>query len=316
MKFFLCSKNFLNNLHKGSLLGLSILLFFNSCERLEEWGQNRAKERMSGNVDEKEIEIWKEKLGLQEAEIRALDEKIKEMVSKTKQAGSLSWRIAKAYLKVGNSEISTEYYQKAIDDQIHGVYEPSQSRPELHKFESAIPFFENALKNRTVDEDLLFETGLAYANASRDRGWDKERRSIAIQIFKGLMRRNPEDLRYPYELALIYFDSSVNDGIVEGTSDGYNDTQKAFQLLNYILERQEKENLFVDSVSTRFALANFHYRLGNVSEAVMHYKKIKSLLENFAEAGKIKNLAKNPSYINVTRNLQKIQNEYPSADQE
>lgn len=295
---------------------LSFLVFFSSCDKLEEFGQKRAQERLSGKVDEKEIEIWKEKLSLQEAEIRALDEKIKEMVSKTKQAGALSWRIAKAYLKVGNSEISTEYYQKAIDDQIHGVHEPAQSRPELHKFESAIPFFESALKNRTVDEDLLFETGLAYANASRDRGWDKERRTIAIQIFKGLMRRNPDDLRYPYELALIYFDSSVNDGIVEGVSDGYDDIPKAFKLLNYILERQEQENLLVDSVSTRFALANFHYKLGNVNEAVIHYKKIKSLLEGFAEAGKIKNLSKNPSYINVTRNLEKIQNEHPETNQE
>lgn len=294
---------------------LSFLVLLNSCDKLEEFGQKRARERLSGNVSEKEIEIWKEKLSLQEAEIRALDEKIKEMVSKTKQAGALSWRIAKAYLKVGNSEISTEYYQKAIDDQIQGVYEPSQSRPELHKFETAIPFFENALKNRTVDEELLFETGLAYANASRDRGWDKERRTIAIQIFKGLMRRNPDDLRYPYELALIYFDSSVNDGIVEGISDGYNDIQKAFRLLNYILERQEKENLLVDSVSTRFALANFYYRIGDVNEAIIHYKKIKSLLESFAEAGKIKNLSKNPSYINVTRNLEKIQNEHPETNQ-
>lgn len=296
-------------------LMISLILSFSFCEKLEEWGQRRARERLGGQVDEKEIEIWKEKLGLQEAEIHALDEKIKEMVSKTKQAGALSWKIAKAYLKVGNSEISTEYYQRAIDDQLHGVYEPAQSRPEIHKFESALPFFETALKNRTVDEELLFETGLAYANASRDRGWDRERRKIAINIFKGLMRRNPDDLRYPYELALIYFDSSINDGLVEGVSEGYNDIPKAFNLLNYILERQERENLLADSISTRFALANFHYRLGNVAEATSHYKKIKSLLEGFADAGKIKNLSKNPSYINVTRNLEKIQNEHPT-DQE
>jgi len=298
------------------LILLFILIQVWNCEKLEEFGQKRMQERLGGNkVDERELEVWKEKLGLQEAEIRSLEEKIKEMVVKTKRAGALHWKIAKSYLKAGNSELSTQYYQKAIDDQIKNVTEPANSRPEIHKFESAIVFFEGALLNREVDEELLFETALAYANASRDRGWDLQRRTIAVNLFRGLIRRNPEDLRYPYELALIYFDSSINDGIVEGISEGYNDIDKAFKLLHFILERQEKENLLADSVSTRFALANFYYRIGKVDEAYSHYKKIKSLLERFGEEGKIKDLKKNTSYLNVTRNLEIIENQRLNKDE-
>lgn len=294
---------------RTTLLFLLMGIFLTQCEKLDEFGQKRMKERLGGpKVDEREIEIWKEKLGLEEAEIRELDEKIKQMIVKTKKAGALHWKIAKSYLKAGSYEISSEYYQKAVDDQTKNVTDPSNSRPEIHKFESAIPFFEGALRNREIDEELLFETGLAYGNASRDRGWDKERRAIAVNIFRGLMRRNPEDLRYPYELALIYFDSSINDGLVEGVSEGYNDTTKALKLMQYILEKQESSQMIAESVSTRFALGNFNYRIGKIAEAEDHYKRIKQILERFSEEGKIKNISKNSSYINVMRNLENIEN--------
>lgn len=290
---------------------LVLLLSFSflGCEKLDEFGRKRMQERLGGpKVNQRELESWKEKLALEEAEIKALDEKIKLMVVKTKTAGALHWKIAKSYMNAGNFEVSSEYYQRAIDDQTKGVTDPSNSRPEIHRFESAIPFFEGALKSREVEEELLFETGLAYGNASRDRGWDRERRTIAVNMFRGLMRRNPEDLRYPYQLALIYFDSSINDGLVEGVNEGYNDIPKAYRLLEYVLGKQESQNLLADSVPTRFAIANFLYRQGKVDEAQTHYQRIKTILERFNEEGKIKDLKKNPSYLNVIRNLETIEN--------
>jgi tetratricopeptide (TPR) repeat protein len=267
------------------------------------------QERLSqGEPSPEEMEKWKEKLGLQEAEVRELDKKIREMVSTTKTAGALSWRIARAYMKAGVFDISSQYFQKAISENQQGMNDTVNSRPEIHTFESAIPFFEKALTYRDIEEEMLFEAGLSYANASRDRGWDKPRRTIAVEIFQGLMRRNPNDLRYPYELALIYFDSSANDGLIEGIdSQGYNDIPKAYKLLNYILKEQESKNLLADSISTRFTLANFLYRQGKVEQAEKYYLDIKSILEQFHKEGKLKDgLEKTPSYQNVIRNLQTI----------
>jgi len=173
---------------------------------------------------------------------------------------------------------------------------------EVHLFEAAIPFFEKALLYRELTDDLLFEAGLAYANASRDRGWDKERRNIAVTIFKGLIRRDPADLRYPYELALIYFDSSISDGGIDGVDPaGYNDTEKAMRIMNAIIQKEP------NNIPARFARANFLYRSGSTEQATDEYLTIKSKLEAMKEAGVIKeSLDKNTSYQNVVRNLKKI----------
>ncbi|MCB1179412.1 MAG: hypothetical protein KDK36_17655 [Leptospiraceae bacterium] len=299
----------LRNLTFGRKLILLSLLLLIHCDKLEEYGKNRMKQKLAqGGPSEVEIEKWKEKLGLEEAEIKELDKKIREMVSMTKTAGALSWRIARAYMKAGVFDLSSQYYQRAIDENIKGLNKTNSNEVELHTFESAIPYFEKVLAYKDIDEDLLFEAGLAYANASRDRGWDKPRRTIAVNIFQGLIRKNSEDLRYPYQLALIYFDSSISDGLIEGMdSRGYNETGKAIKILRYILKEQEMKNLLADSVPTRFTLANFLFRMGNVEEARFHYESIKTILENFKKQGKIKeDLNKNPSYQNVMKNLEEL----------
>ena len=258
-------------------------------------------------INEAEIEKWKEKLGIQEAEVIQLDERIRDMVKITKQAGALSWKIAQAYMKVGSYDYSLAYYQKAIEEQNSDQYSTANSRPEWHSFESAIVFFEKALLYKNIDENLLYETGLAYGNASRDRGWDKERRSVAIKIFKGLIKINPDDMRYPYQIALIYFDSSMTDGIVEGVDpEGYNDTDKAMKILFGIVNYHESKGQFGETIPIRFTIANFLFRQGKREESEQQYEKIKSMLEKFKEEGAITNLEKNDSYINVIRNLNKI----------
>jgi tetratricopeptide (TPR) repeat protein len=302
---------------KHFVLLFTILFFFGSCEKLREFGRENAKRRLSGApVNEAELEKWKEKLNLQEAEVIQLDERIRDMVKITKQAGALSWKIAQAYMKVGSYDYSLAYYQKAIEEQSTEQFSTANSRPELHSFESAIVFFEKALKFKNIDENLLFETGLAYGNASRDRGWDKERRTAAITIFKGLLRLNPDDMRYPYQLALIYFDSSMTDGIVEGVDpEGYNDTERAMKILYGIVRYHEQKGQLGETIPIRFTIANFFYRQGKVSESEEQYEKIKLMLEKFKEEGSIVNLEKNDSYKNVIRNLKKIQDSKKKEDE-
>lgn len=280
---------------------LTLILLTSSCDKLKDIGQDNFKKNVTPKTpSEAELEKWKEKLALDEAEIKELDEKIRKMVRKTKEAGVLSWRIAQGYMRVGNYELSSRYYTQAIQQNMENKVDVVGS--EVHFFEAAIPFFEKALLYRELTDDLLFEAGLAYANASRDRGWDKERRQIAVTIFKGLIRRDPADLRYPYELALIYFDSSISDGGIDGLDpSGYNDAEKAMKIMNAIIQKEP------NNIPARFARANFLYRSGSPEQATEEYLTIKSKLESMKEAGVIKeSLDKNTSYLNVVRNLKKL----------
>lgn len=277
------------------------IIFFSSCEKLQEMGQENFKKNITPKTpQEADLEKWKQKLALEEAEIKELEEKIRSMVRKSKEAGALSWRIAQGYMKVGNYELSSRYYAQAIQENTGDKVDVIGS--EVHFFEGAIPFFEKALLYREVTDDLLFEAGLSYANASRDRGWDKERRNIAVTIFKGLIRKDAADLRYPFELALIYFDSSITDGLIDGVDPaGYNDTEKAMRIMNVIIQKEP------NNIPARFARANFLFRGGSPEQAAEEYYTIKTKLEAMKKAGAIKeSLDKNVSYINVVRNLQKI----------
>ncbi len=280
-----------------------ILLFpIVNCDKLTEWGKKNARSKLlAPDPDTKELEKWKEKLQMDEAEIRELDVKIRKMVQKSGLAGSLSWKIARAYMKVANYELGSRYYTQALKENNNEKVEIIGA--EVHFFESAIPYFEKANLYRKADEDLLFETGLAFANASRDRGWDKERRQIALNIFKSLTRLNPDDTRYPYQIALIYFDSSMNDGKIDGIEpEGYNDQNKALRIIDDILKKEPR------SVPVKFAKANFFYRLGKTEEAKTEYIAIKELLEDFKKKGIItEELKENQSYKNVQKNLEKIQ---------
>lgn len=286
---------------KKTMVCFIIFATFFSCEKLEKWRKENALKRMTPKrPEQKDIDEWKRNLALTEAEIAELDRNIRRLVKKTKMAGALSWRIARAFVRMGNYELGVQYYTEALIENAGEA--PDSSKASLHKFESALPYFNKALLYRPLNEALLFETGLAYANAARDKGWERKRREMAVTIFQQLIRKNPEDTRYPYQLALIYFDSSVTDAIIEGLEPrGYNDQDKAFQLLDSILKKEP------DSIPVRFAKANFLYRIGETNMAKNEYLNIKNKIENMERRGKIGNIENNQSYKNVKRNLEKIE---------
>ena len=278
------------------------LFFFNSCDNFDNMlSENWQKRTIARKPSVENLERWKDELAMEEEEILQLEKKIYTMVHKTRKAGSVAWKIAKAYTRVGDFDMGIKYYNKALKDKIE-----NNQNTEVHFFESSIPYYEKALKYKPINQDLLFETGIAYANSAKDRGWERERTKASIDIFQGLLKKDKDDTRYPFQLALIYFDSSVYYSIFDKANDININYQKnidrAFALLDAILQKEP------NNIPTHFAKANFLYRIGRNQEALNQYFQIKSTLERLKKSGVIKgNLEKNTSYINVIKNINQIQ---------
>ncbi|MBE8225522.1 hypothetical protein IP947_17195, partial [Leptospira borgpetersenii serovar Ballum] len=122
----------------------------------------------------------------------------------------------------------------------------------------------------------------AYAHASKDRGWETVRRQIAIDLFTHLALQDPRYSRFPFQLALIYFDSSMSDSSWEGVSAGFNDQDKALRILDDIIKKEYK------NVPARFAKANFLYRLGRTEDSKEEYLKVKKTSEELNYAGLVR----------------------------
>ena len=264
--------------------------------------QNWKKRTLAREPKVEDIDIWKDELAMEEEEILQLEKKIYKMVHKTRKAGSVAWKIAKTYANIGNYEMGIHYYNQALKDKINS----EKPNVEVHFFESSIPYFEKALKYKPINDQILFETGLAYANAAKDMGWEKIRTQASIKIFEALLKRDPSDTRYPFELALLYFYPSIYlsdfDRINSRNFDRTKNIEKSFELLNQILEKEP------NNIPTYFAKANFLYRLGEEQEALQIYFQIKKILERLKKEGIIQgDLEKYPSYINTLKNIQKIQ---------
>ncbi|WP_243393243.1 tetratricopeptide repeat protein [Leptospira perolatii] len=272
------------------------ILIYGDCKNISKF--NLKKGDKPPTVED--LEAWKERLSMDEAEIVELEKKIRALASKTRSAGALSWKIAQGYMKIGDYDLATKYYNKAIHENSEGK-KVEVIGADVHFFESALPYFDRALIQMPVDQQLLFETGLAYANASKDRGWEPVRRQSAIEIFQALSRQDPRDSRFPFQLALIYFDSSMSDSSWEGINAGFHDQDKAFVILESILKKEPR------NVPTKFTLANFYFRLGKVQEAKQEYLQIKSTIESLKKDGFVKEeLEENDSYKNVLENLRQI----------
>ncbi|TGK01202.1 hypothetical protein EHQ53_09225 [Leptospira langatensis] len=282
-------------------MGIRLLLFtfllfaILDCKNLSKFSSKAAKPPTVEDLD-----AWKRRLNMDESEIVELEKKIREMASKTRSAGALSWKIAQGYMKIGDYDLASKYYNKAIQEEGSGK-KAEVIGADVHFFESALPYFDRALLQMPVEQQLLFETGLSYANASKDRGWEPKRREIAIDIFQSLTRQDPRDSRFPYQLALIYFDSSMADSSWEGVNAGFHDQDKAFVLLDSVLKKEPR------NVPVLFAKANFLFRSGKAEESKEIYLHLKSTIESLKKDGFIKEkLEENESYKNVMNNLKKI----------
>jgi tetratricopeptide (TPR) repeat protein len=291
------------------IFGLPVLVTIPgfSCDQLDETARKnwQKKQNRWTDADSKDVERWKKELAVSEAELVQLDKKIRELVSESAKSGSISWRIARAYMKASQFEMGLRYYQRAAEEAsgTEAASGTGSGGSSIRFFDSALPYFDRSLVFRKIDKELLFEMGLAYANASKDLGWEPERRARAIQIFQGLIRIDPKDSRFPYQLALIYFDSSVSFG-TWALQAGYRDSEKAFGLLDAILGVEP------DNIPVLFAKANFNYRVGNVRQALSVYQSIRAKIESMDAKGQVQGgLKNNTSYQNVLKNIQQIEGE-------
>ncbi len=287
-------------------LHFSLFVLFWTCTSCDGW-QNLTKSRWEKNKSpkppaESDLVKWSEKLALEEAEMEEMEGKIRKLVQKSNQAGALSWKIARGYMRSGSFEQGSRYYQQALGEDL------KNKDYEIHNFESALPYFEKAMLLGKLDKQLIYESALAYANASKDMGWEPERRKRAIALFKQLARLDPQDTRFPFQLALIYFDSSLKGEAWSGkVNSGYDELNDAFSLIDQILKLEPY------NVPTRFARANFLVQVGKVDLAESEYIRIKGMLEDMKDKGAIKeNLKENISYQNVLKNLEKIKSQTPN----
>jgi hypothetical protein len=284
-------------------LWLLLLFPLASCDVWQNLTKSRwDKKNVSKAPSEKDLVQWSEKLALEEAEIEEMDLKIRKMVQKSNQASALAWKIARGYMRSGSFEVGSKYYNEAIGEEM------KQQNYEIHNFESALPYFEKAMAIGKLDKQLIYESALAFANASKDMGWEPERRKRAISLFKQLARLDGKDTRFPFQLALIYFDSSLKgEGWSGKVNAGYDEVNDAFQLLDQILKMEPY------NIPARFARANFLYQIGKVDLASSEYVRIKGMMEEMHTNGAIKeNLNENTSYQNVLKNIEKIRSQSPN----
>jgi hypothetical protein len=289
----------LSHLLRCLILG-PLFLTLGSCNLWDSITHSRwDKKNVINPPSESDLVNWSEKLALEEAEIDEMDKKIRKMVQKSNQSGALAWKIARGYMRAGSFEVGSKYYQEALGEDM------KKQEYEIHNFESALPYFEKAMANGKLDKQLLYESALAFANASKDMGWEPERRKRAINLLKALARLDAKDTRFPFQLALIYFDSSLKGEAWSGkVNAGFDELNDAFSLLDQILKIEPY------NVPTRFARANFLYQVGKGNLAESEYVRIKGMLEEMKANGAIKEpLAENLSYKNVLKNLNKIRNQ-------
>jgi hypothetical protein len=282
------------------LVCLVLLFPFASCDVWQNLTKSRwDKKNVIQPPKDSDLINWSEKLALEEAEIEEMDQKIRKLVQKSNQAGALAWKIARGYMRSGSFEMGSRYYQQAIGEEL------KKQDFEIHNFESALPYFEKAMLLGKLDKQLLYESALAFANASKDMGWEPERRKRAIVLFKQLARLDNKDTRFPFQLALIYFDSSLKGEAWSGkVNAGYDELNDAFVLLDQIIKMEPY------NIPARFARANFLYQVGKGSVAESEYVRIKSMLEEMKTNGAIKeSLKENVSYQNVLKNLEKIKSQ-------
>ncbi|MCZ8343630.1 MAG: hypothetical protein O9301_11390 [Leptospira sp.] len=289
-------KSRIHSLFKLILLA-SMVWNLEACDFWKSLTESRYKKAQKG-PSEKDLVNWKEKLALDEAEMEELEKRLRGLVQKSNQAGALSWKIARAYMRAGSSDQAVRYYE----DSIRETTNTKDKGYEIHSYELALPYFEKAIELGKLDKQLLYETAVAYANASKDMGWEEKRRARAIQLFKQLIRLDKNDTRFPFQLALLYFDSSLKDEAWKGkVSSGFGELEIAFSLLDQILAVEPY------NIPARFAKANFSYQIGSIEIARSEYSRIKSILEEMKEKGSIREpLSENQSYQNVLKNLKQL----------
>ncbi len=270
----------------------TILLLLTSCgvmDSLRNWGE-RQRMRRQKDLRESDLRQWETDLKLSRERVEELNEKINEMVQESDRIGQLSWRIGKAYLDAGRFEEAIPHYSAALENSIAKGDRFYGQR--ISTYDNALPYFNEALKRYKHSPDLLFEAGLAYANASHELGWEANRWHMAIFLFDAMRQTYPSDIRPLFQLALLYGKT---------TNPELKDVSRAIAYLRESLRIQEND------VPARFALAGLLVESGDLTSARNEYVSLVSRIEQMHSAGILKgSKEKNIKYLQAKSNLEKL----------
>ncbi|MBI3395719.1 MAG: hypothetical protein HY042_07790 [Spirochaetia bacterium] len=268
----------------------AIVLFVSmitACDQLQNWGAAYRQPKAEKMADS-EVAKWENDLRLSKDRARELHKDIHSLVSESNLQGVLSWKIAKAYMNAGRYDLAGRHFTAAMGQGT--VNEDEEVR--IHLIEKTLPMVREALNRNAPDPDLMFDAGVCFANASRVMGWDEDRWRTAVLIFQKLMQMSPNDLRAPYELALLY-------GKVG--KDSLRDMDTSMKLFDVILKKDP------NYMPALFARAHILAEQGDMERSLQEYLKIKERIESLTGAGSISTpLGKNQQYAQVQANIDVI----------
>lgn len=257
-------------------------------DQFQSWVQ---KERLPGpgKTNEDEIARLERDLRLSRSRSEDLYKNLHAIVQESNLQGNLSWKLARAYMVQGRYDRAGRFYTSAIKGEA-----PEDQADGITMIERALPAVRDALNRHVPDPDLLFDAGLCYANASRVMGWEEDRWRTAVLLFRRLEESNPNDLRAPYQLALLYAKTS---------KDNLRDVDMGLKYLDKIIRREENH------IAARFAKAHILAENGELERSLAEYNSIKERLENLSNAGAISGkLEKNPQYVQAVKNIETLSN--------
>lgn len=264
---------------------LFLLFVLFSCKDIaydiQNWGQRYRKERQI-KIAQEDIEKWKKDLEISEKESREIFTFIQQFAIEKKLQGELSWKIGKALMNQSVTELAQEYFMQSFEKQL----EEAKNNSKI--YESALVYYKKALKNYTPLPDLLFDAALCYGNASSALGWEEERFKTAIFLLERGMAIKPEDIRFPYTLAIL----------LGKTTNSHKDVDRAIQLLNLVIQKDRY------NIPSYFAKGNILVESGEFQEAFAVYEEITTILQEMYKKGLLQgDYTKNRKYLKAIENM-------------
>ncbi|MFN3603139.1 MAG: tetratricopeptide repeat protein [Leptonema sp. (in: bacteria)] len=260
-----------------------LLLFLNCSDlqhSLQNWGERYRKERQV-KIDEEDIKKWMHELKISEKESKELFTLIEKYAIEKKFQGELSWKIAKALTKQNSLEIAQDFFLNSFENKLE---EPTNKKI----YESALVYYEKALKYYTPVPDLLFDAAICYGNASSALGWEEERFRTAVFLLERGRRIKPNDIRFPYTLAIL----------LGKTTNQFKDIEKALELLDSVI-KQDKYN-----IPSYFAKAHILVENGDFKESFSVYEEITRIIEEMYKMNLLKgDYTKNRKYLKAQENM-------------
>jgi len=189
------------NMHKNIYfftLILVILPFFIFCGCQEIMDKYKLERTKKNHLPEKEKDELQKKLESWENDLEELEDEFKEKLMLVSKMGQLSKKLALGYTRMGRYELAAQEYHKAIQLEA-GV----SSKQKIYK--KAIKYYKKTFLYGRVDDDLLYQAGLIYSNASMAMAWEEKSLTAAMMIFNGLLKINPKNPRVLFQRAMLFY---------------------------------------------------------------------------------------------------------------